>query len=176
MEEKQDTVDSLREMHLKEEAHDGDVDMDTIAVAEPVKGEPAESASATPAGSATPVNAKRQSRSPVKNGSLRDSPIVKGEQETVGGDVTLKLEPGKPGKLLRTTSHKVEKRPPQLFFDYPDKTGEATSTFTVLPECTYANKYLGTTESALECDCSEEWGKTFLELFRHIAVHDHAAI
>ncbi|KAI7517432.1 hypothetical protein KC331_g21708, partial [Hortaea werneckii] len=29
-----------------------------------------------------------------------------------------------------------------------------------MSECTYANKYLGTTEHALECDCAEEWDAT----------------
>ncbi|RMX77507.1 hypothetical protein D0868_16606, partial [Hortaea werneckii] len=82
------------------------------------------------------------------------------DPETVGGEVTLKLEPGKPPKLARTTSRKVERRPPPLFFDHEDKTGEATSSFTVMSECTYANKYLGTTEHALECDCAEEWDAT----------------
>ncbi|KAF2858488.1 SET domain-containing protein, partial [Piedraia hortae CBS 480.64] len=77
--------------------------------------------------------------------------------ETVGGEVTLKLEPGKPPKLARTTSHRVEKRAPALFLDYEDKTDEARQSFGVIAECTYAAKYLGTTESALECDCSEEW-------------------
>ncbi|KAF2478571.1 hypothetical protein BDY17DRAFT_313879 [Neohortaea acidophila] len=75
----------------------------------------------------------------------------------VGGDIELKLEPGKPPKLQRKASQKVERRLPPLFFDYENKTAEATSAFTVLSECVYANKYLGTTEHALECDCAEEW-------------------
>lgn len=158
---KQEDVESLGRMHLKEEADDDDMDMDTIAVAESVKQERSAPTSGAVTGSATPTNIKRQSRSPVKANGMTQSPAVKFEQqETVGGDVTLKLEPGKPPKLARTTSHKVEKRPPALFSDYEDKTKEATSVFNILTECTYANKYLGTTESALECDCAEEWGKS----------------
>ncbi|KAK4550626.1 hypothetical protein LTR36_000205 [Oleoguttula mirabilis] len=156
---KQD-LDSLRDMHLKEEGSDGDMDMDTIVVGELVKKERSASISAESAGTgnATPSSTKRQSRSPVKQSSMAQPPAVKGEEEdTIGGGVTLKLEPGKPPKLARTTSRKVEKRPPQLFLEYEDKTQEATSIFTVLPECTYANKYLGATEHALECDCTEEW-------------------
>ncbi|KAK3110483.1 histone methyltransferase set2, partial [Teratosphaeriaceae sp. CCFEE 6253] len=154
---KQDAVESLREMHLKEEAHDGDVDMDTISATGPVKKEGSASASDGATRDATPTGMKRQSRSPIKNGSMGPS-TPKGEQgDTIGGGITLKLEPGKPPKLARASTKKVERRPPPLFDDYEDKTPEATSVFTVIPECTYANKYLGATETALECDCAEEW-------------------
>ncbi|KXL50685.1 hypothetical protein M433DRAFT_391988 [Acidomyces richmondensis BFW] len=155
---KQEHVDSMRDMHLKEEdAADGDVDMDTIPVADAVTQERSTSSSRAPTGHATPSSVKRQSRSPVKP-MEPPSPAPKSEQEdTVGGDVTVKLEPGKPPKLARTTSHRIQKRPPQLFSSYEDKTAEATSTFAVLQDCTYAAKYLGTTETALECDCAEEW-------------------
>lgn len=149
----------VREMHLKEE--DSDADMDTIPVASVVKKERSPSASAGRTGTSTPASTKRQSRSPVKMQSAADSPAVESEQEdTVGGDVTLKQEPGKPPKLSRTTSHKVEKRAPALFLDWEDKTAEATGTFTLIPECNYANRYLGSTDPALECDCAEEWGKS----------------
>ncbi|KAK3672872.1 histone methyltransferase set2 [Recurvomyces mirabilis] len=157
---KPDTVASLQEMNLKEEtAEDADVDMDNIPVATvPVKPELSASGMSTPGGQSTPSKMKRQSRSPVKSEGTVPASSVKFEQEeTVGGDITLKLEPGKAPKLSRSTSHKVEKRPPQLFSDYKDSVAEATSSFTVISECTYANKYLGTTETALECDCAEEW-------------------
>jgi hypothetical protein len=41
----------------------------------------------------------------------------------------------------------------------PDVYTEATSTFTVIDACTYQNKYLGFSDHALDCDCSEEWGE-----------------
>lgn len=146
----------VRDLRLKEE--DTDTDMDSTAAPASVKDE----ASAPGSGVATPIALKRSSRSPTKMQSTNDSPAVKpDEQETIGGDVTLKLEPGKPPKLSRSVSHKVEKRPPQLFLESEDKTAEAVSTFELLPVCTYANKFLGTTEPALECDCSEEWGKQY---------------
>lgn len=142
---------------MKEE--DTDADMDSDAPPAFVKDE----ASAPGSGAATPTAGKRPSRSPAKPQSAANSPAVKLDgQETIGGDVTLKLEPGKPPKLSRSVSHRVEKRPPQLYHDYEDKTPEATSSFELLKECTYANKYLGTTEHALECDCIEEWGKQIL--------------
>lgn len=149
----------VREMKLEEE--DMDEDMDTIAVAESVKRETSATASGKGSGSGTPLKVKSLSRSPIKRQSVAASPAPDSEEdeETIGGDVTVKMEPGKPPKLSRTTAHKVEKRPPQLFLDYEDKTAEASATFNILPECTYANKYLGTTEPALECDCVEEWGK-----------------
>ena len=159
---KQEKLESeVRDMKLKEE--ESDVDMDTIPVAEPAKQErsASETVTNTREGTGTPRSIKKQSRSPVKSERMAQSPAIKsGDEETVGGDVTLKLEEGKAPKLVRATSHKVEKRPPQLFVDYEDKTGEATSVFTVLPECSYSNKFLGTTEHALECDCAEEWGKS----------------
>ncbi|PLB34689.1 SET and WW domain protein [Aspergillus candidus] len=80
-----------------------------------------------------------------------------GEEEKVGGDITVKLEPGQPPKLTRSSSQKVVPRPPQLFTDLPDSTAEAKSTFSMMDMCTYANKYMGYTEHAMECDCAEEW-------------------
>jgi len=160
---KQEGLESLRDMKLKEEDYSGDVDMDTMRNTDLVKRERSGSASADASltGTGTPSQAPLHSRSPVKSQSTAPSPIVKPEQEdTVGGGVTLKLEPGKPPKLTRATSHKVERRPPPLFSDYEDKSGEATSTFSVIPQCIYARKGLGDTEHALECDCAEEWGKS----------------
>ena len=148
-------------LKLKEEAADTDMEMDEI----PVKMERSAplNDNAIP-GVGTPIKSgKRQSRSPTKAESIPQSPAVKTEgvdTVTMGGDVELKLEPGKPPILARKKSTKVERRPPQLFFDYENKTPEATSAFSVLTECVYANKYLGTTEHALECDCAEEWGKS----------------
>ena len=154
----QEDLESLKDMRLKEEEHTSDEDMDTIAVTKTVKME--RSTNGAHSGDSTPSGIKRQSRSPTKTSSMAYSPAVKGElEDTIGGGITLKLEPGKLPKLARTTSQKVAKQPPQLFLEYEDRTDEATSTFTVLPECTYANKYLGSTEHALECDCAEEWGK-----------------
>lgn len=97
------------------------------------------------------------SRSPSKMQS-RGSPAIKADStQTVGGDIMIKQEPGKSLKITRTGSHKVEKRPPMLFSHYDDATEEATSTFELLSDCTYANKSMGFTDPALECDCSEEW-------------------
>lgn len=149
----------VRDMNIKEE---GDEDtMDSIPVSQPVKKERSLSISGDdlPVPSATPRSAKKQSRSPIKNENMAHSPVVKTDEEVVGGDIELKLEPGKPPKLQRKSSHKVERRPPTLFFDHEDKTAQASSAYFTLAECIYANKYLGTTEHALECDCAEEWGK-----------------
>ena len=84
-------------------------------------------------------------------------------EQKVGGDITLKIEPGQPPKLTRKSSQKIVPRTPQLFDDLPDSTDEATSTFEVMESCTYANKYMGATEHAMDCDCPEEWG-TFVFL------------
>jgi histone-lysine N-methyltransferase SETD2 len=81
------------------------------------------------------------------------------DEETVGGDILLKQEPGQPPKLSRSSSQKVLSRPPQLFDHLPDSTQDALATFEQIQACWYANKYMGYTEHAMECDCSEEWGK-----------------
>lgn len=86
-------------------------------------------------------------------------------EERIGGDITVKLEPGQPPKLTRSSSQKVVPRPPQLFSHLPDSTAEARSTFELMETCTYANKYMGYTEHAMECDCAEEWGKICSPLF-----------
>lgn len=156
---KQEKLESgVHGMRLKEE--ESDVDMDNIP--ESVKQECYASLSDadTGADAVTPRSIKKSSRSPVKAESILGSPAVKPEEDTVGGDVELRLEPGRPPTLTRTKSKTVVRRPPPLFFDYENKTAEATSSFSLLTECIYANKYLGTTEHALECDCVEEWGKS----------------
>jgi hypothetical protein len=104
---------------------------------------------------------RSKSQSPAKQlPSDVSTPDTNTQEEVLGGEITLKMEPGKAPKLSRTASHKIASRPPPLYLDLPDATEDAKSTFDVLSECTYANKHIGTTEHALECDCSEEWGKS----------------
>lgn len=105
------------------------------------------------------VKSRSNSQSPAKSQSAARSPHVKSDdEETIGGEITVKVEPGQAPKLSRKSSQKVVQRPPQLFSDLEDKTEEATSTFEVIADCTYANKLIGTTDHALECECQEEWG------------------
>jgi len=115
----------------------------------------------------TPTTTSRQSKSrstsqsPINNQpSTASSPVNSEHEEVVSGEITLKMEPGKAPKLSRTASQKIVARAPPLFLDLADSTGDAKTTFTVLPECTYSNKNLGSTEPALECDCAEEWGRS----------------
>ncbi|KAI2788270.1 Histone-lysine N-methyltransferase, H3 lysine-36 specific [Penicillium oxalicum] len=90
-----------------------------------------------------------------------DSKPVKDEsemkQETVGGEIVVKEEPGQPPKLARNSSQKIVPRPPQLFSHLPDSTQDALATFEQIEACWYANKNMGYTEHAMECDCAEEW-------------------
>lgn len=92
-------------------------------------------------------------------------PQVKAETEVVGGDITVKLEPGQAPKISRSNTKKIPFRPPTLFSDVRDSTKEALSTFERISDCSYANKYLGSTDHALECDCTEEWGKSTHDVF-----------
>lgn len=127
----------------------------------PVKTDPDEPNTTTTAPmngrSSSAVKSPSQSQSPVKKEGSEDA-----TEEKVGGDITLKQEPGQPPKLARSSSKKVVARPPQLFLDFPDCTSDAKSTFDVLDACIYANKYIGTSDNnAMECDCIAEWGKFF---------------
>jgi len=144
----------VQDLHLKEE--DRDADMDTLPAAE-LKSERSASHDEE---AGTPMGIKQSSHSPVDAKEPQSVDVKSDNEDLVGGEVTLKQEPGKPPKLSRTTSRKVERRPPPMFNDYKDSTSEATSTFQVITECSYANKNLGSTDPALECDCAEEWGKS----------------
>lgn len=92
--------------------------------------------------------------------SRRNSDMSRSKhEETIGGEVTVKLEPGQPPKLARSSSQKIWTRPAPLFDDYPDKTAEARAIFEVIPNCIYGSKHMGSTEHGMDCDCNEEWGK-----------------
>lgn len=157
----------LRSMKLEEGAAQGAGE----SVGVQVKAEEADPS--TP--SAIPPRLKTsrsKSRSPMpKHESEASSPADSTKEEFVGGDIMLKMEPGPGGrslKLSRSATQKVASRPPPLYLDLPDSTAEAKDTFAVLSECTYSNKYIGTTDPALECDCSEEWGTCSVSVFSNI--------
>lgn len=88
-------------------------------------------------------------------------------EDILGGEITVKLENGKPPKLSRKSSQKIVARPPPLFDNLPDSTEEAVTQFQVIRDCIYGSKYMGDSEhDALGCDCSEEWRK-YLHQFSH---------
>ncbi|KAF2397074.1 hypothetical protein EJ06DRAFT_482495 [Trichodelitschia bisporula] len=60
-------------------------------------------------------------------------------------------------KLSRTTSGKAAANPPTLFLEEPDMYKEATSSFEVITDCSYAAKGLAKAEEASECECRESW-------------------
>lgn len=146
-----------------------------------MKLEPRDSSNGDALGSVPAVGTKPErgldgSISPSKRTSQHSSPAKPHDQappssqemekdefkEKVGGDITVKIEPGQPPKLSRSSSQKVPPRAAPLFDHLPDKTLEATTKFQLMQACTYANKYMGYTEHAMECDCAEEWGKSSL--------------
>lgn len=146
----------LRDMKLEEGATPDRGESEALLQ---VKVEEADSLGRTPTPSAIPprLKTRTKSQSPaLKHDSDASSP-GSAEEETVGGGITLKMEPGKAPKLSRAASQKVIARPPPLYLDLPDSTRAAKETFSVLSECTYANKHIGTTDPALECDCQEEY-------------------
>ena len=163
-------TDAVTAMKLE---HDGDPPSPAVNGTGAVKKEDEEMEQVLPPNGSNPAitttssaaKSRSQSRSPVKK---EEDEEQKGEnandEEKVGGDITVRLEPGQPPKLARSTSQKVVPRPPPLFLDLPDSTEEARSSFEVMETCTYANKSMGYTEHAMECDCAEEWGKLFFFL------------
>ena len=147
--------EGFKEMKIKNGDSSDEEALSTIVV-ERVKQEPV-SQNGTP----STLDIKSATQSPKKYKSGTQSP-VKAEsehEEVVGGEITVKLEPGQPPKLARSASKKVIARSAPLFDHYEDKTEEATGVFQVITECAYSAKYLGSTEHAMECDCAEEWGK-----------------
>ena len=84
----------------------------------------------------------------------------KEHEEVVGGEITVKMEAGKPPKLSRSSSQKIMAKPVALFDDFPDKTDEACGVFEVIKDSIYANKHIGCVDDdGFECECEEEWGK-----------------
>lgn len=147
----------LREMKLEEGASPLGAEgraPNQVKVEDDESPDPASALSAIP----PRLKSRSKSRSPAVNHDLDASSPDSSSEEVLGGDITLKMEPGKAPKLSRAAVQKVVPRPPALYLDLPDATDAAKETFVVLPECTYANKTIGTTDPALECDCSEEWG------------------
>ena len=111
-------------------------------------------------------------QSPMKMELPTQSPSTGSEKHEgiVGGDITVKLEPGHPPKLARSSSHKIISKPAPLFDHLPSKTEESKDTFQVLEQCSYTSKYIGSTEhGSMDCDCAEEWGKTTLRTCSSIA-------
>ena len=146
----------VREMEIKSESPTG---QGIREAQEELIGVKQESDTAHSSPSKQAVKSRSSSQSPVKERGSAHSPQVKSDsEETIGGEITVKVEPGQAPKLSRKSSQKVVQRPPQLYSNLEDKTGEAEGTFDVIRECTYANKYIGTTDHALECECQEEWG------------------
>lgn len=114
--------------------------------------------------SSTPAVKQYGSQSPFQRGSASQTPKSEddGEEETIGGGITVTVEPGKTPKLSRKSSQKVISRPPTLYSDFPDSTEEASTVFQLIKDCIYGSKHMGSSEhDALDCDCSEQWSEYF---------------
>jgi [histone H3]-lysine36 N-trimethyltransferase len=121
------------------------------------------------------VNGNREAKSPSVDDRVSPSPSPKAsttqseeltptsedEQKVfIEGEISLKVESGKPPKLSRKPSQKVVARQPVLYDYLPDSTSEAVTKFQVIRDCIYGSKYMGSSEhDALGCDCSEEWSE-----------------
>lgn len=161
---KSGSVDDADTIEVKREPSvDGNLaqEMDAALVSDLHK---AESASPTQSPSLESTNLKH-SRSPSVSSlaiskSQPNYSDVKPKSEQLNGHIS-PVKPETPKvKMSRATSNKGP--PPRvapLFDTLPDATAEATKSFQVIESSTYQNKYLGFTESALECDCTEEWGQ-----------------
>jgi [histone H3]-lysine36 N-trimethyltransferase len=152
--------DTIEVKHEPLPSTDRDLEMSLLRTGS-LKDERAVSASNSPSLLPSKLKSSRSSSSTsVKSQATSESSIDKKEaREKVGGEISLKMDHGQPPKLSRSASQKVVSRVAPLFDDLPDATTEAKSSFVVIDNCTYSNKFLGYTEHAMECDCSEEWGK-----------------
>lgn len=117
--------------------------------------------------SGTPTQ-KSTSKSSANSHSASQTPKSEydEDEEDIGGDISVTVEPGKLPKLLRKSTMKVIARPPELYNDLPDCTDESTTVFQVIPECLYGSKSMGKSKSddddgPIDCDCSEERGELF---------------
>lgn len=141
-------------------ATDRDVDMSLLSTGS-IKDERATSASNSPSFLPSKLKSSRSSSSTsIKSQATSASSVDKKEvKEKVCGESSLRMEGGQPSKLARSASQKLVGGTVPLVDDLPDVTVAAKATFTVIDSCTYSNRFLGYTEHAMECDCSEEWGK-----------------
>lgn len=125
-----------------------------------VKAEAASSTTSSPAPEQPTTKSSRSSSSSMLT-SKKITDVVNVKADLDDGDErhkTATKDVSRPQKPRSTSS----KNPPRIapsFKDLPDATAEANKSYTVIGSCTYQNKYLGYTEHAMECDCSEEWGK-----------------
>lgn len=122
-----------------------------------------------------PSPTKLSTQSPIPSEKPSQSPDAMKERhrESSSGEVVVKMESGNPPKLARSSSQRTTARSPLLFHSYEDKTEESKDHFQIIPACVYSSKYIGSTEHAMECDCTEEWGKT-VELFVFTICSEHA--
>jgi histone-lysine N-methyltransferase SETD2 len=107
-----------------------------------------------------PKMSRSSSSSTIKSGATSASSIDKKEAGDRLDERVAKMETLPPLKPGRSGSQRPIPRSAPLFDHLEDATVEAKRSFAVLDACTYANKFLGYTEHAMECDCNEEWGKS----------------
>lgn len=159
---KPEAVDAaLEEMKLEEQVA-LDEGRDTIMVNGNQNGEASTPGYLKRSRSSTPAVKNSASQSPLPRESASQTPKSPDdeEEETISGDITVTVEPGKGPKLLRKSSQKVISRPPPLFNDRPDATEEACKVFQLIKDCIYGSKHMGSSEhDALDCDCHEEWSE-----------------
>lgn len=133
-----------------------------------IKDDATDSAASSPSLQATKIKSSRSSSSSTNvSKTTTNTSIMKKQSDEMNGHDTPKMEPEedvKPLKASRSTKSQVVPRVAPLFDHLPDATTEATSSFALMESCTYSNKYLGYTEHAMECDCSEEWGRCYLSV------------
>ncbi len=159
---KPEVVDAALEEMKLEEQDALDEGRDTVMVNGNHNGEAPTPEDFKRSRSSTPAVKNSASQSPLPTESASQTPKspVDEQEETISGDITVTVEPGKGPKLLRKSSQKVISRPPTLFNDRPDATEEASRVFQLIKDCIYGSKYMGSSEhDALDCDCHEEWSK-----------------
>jgi SET domain-containing protein len=146
----------------RDSSEDGDRDGEFSSTrAGLIKDEPLPSATNSPSLLPQKVKLSRSSSSStVKSRATSASSIEKKEAVDCLDEAVVEKGHPHPSRPSRTASQKAVPRSAPLFDHLEDATMEAKRSFAMLDACTYANKFLGYTEHAMECDCNEEWGKS----------------
>lgn len=136
-----------------------------------IKADAASSTTSSPSPLPRAVKSSRSSSASADgNQSASSNMNVKLETNDEDGYIAPKKEAARPSKSGRSASSKNPPRIAPLYDDLPDATEEANRAYTVIESCSYQNKYLGYTEHAMECDCSEEWGQSKLVILYYFDV------
>ena len=114
---------------------------------------------------------------PVKSESATPMEDIKGERSASEAQSSKEEDEEREEKKDKAeqpeeqkSKRRGNKKPPRmapLFDSLPDKTEEATKSFTILKDCTYTPKWLGESgqeDDAMACECPSQFGMLLLSI------------